>query len=583
MANEQLKEAILSQNPTEQQQAAIFADSLEYLLRAAPGSGKTWTSCRRFIWRGANWDYPVGGLALLSFTNVAIREFKQATVAVGRGDLLSDPNYVGTFDSFVERYIISPFGHLITGNTKRPRLFTGPRPGYWNNKKLSVWINATGGRKQPIPAWEILPYPDGKKLRSRTSRTRGNLDLPSESIAAVRALLDLGYYTHSHRVFWACKVLFDRPHLARVIARRFPEIIVDEAQDCNAWLLVLLNYLRDKGAKITLIGDPDQCIYEFSMADATSLPNLKAKWSIPEMLLSQSFRCRNPIADAARNISGNIAFTGCGKTALDTHGPYIIREETEGSAGSVTAFMQMLEAADIAPASSVVICRAHGQLESIRGKANYSALKGKTRDMATATFLRDVRRDYRGAFQTVYRIVRELTGEDDLWDSIDEDPEGRVCLEVSLAIWQFVKDQQRLPPISQIGKDWIAQVRDGLKELIKQLGVTAKVNLGQNIKKTGLKDDQLPLFAAIEGVPQIRQDTIHQVKGESIDAVMVVGSAKFWNSVVKAVQNGAESEDRRLAYVAMTRARHLPLISLPGSHFDVNAEAWKKWGFKVAG
>jgi DNA helicase-2/ATP-dependent DNA helicase PcrA len=100
-----LREQILAQNPTDQQGDAIFADELEFLLRAAPGSIKTWTSCRRFIWRGANWPYSAGGLALLSFTNAAIREFHEATIKVGRRDLLSDPNYVGTFDAFVERFI----------------------------------------------------------------------------------------------------------------------------------------------------------------------------------------------------------------------------------------------------------------------------------------------------------------------------------------------------------------------------------------------------------------------------------------------------------------------------------------------
>jgi superfamily I DNA/RNA helicase len=105
---EKLQEQILSQDPTNEQKNAIFAKELEYLLRASPGSGKTWTSCRRFIWRGANWNYSAGGLALLSFTNAAIREFHEATIKVGRGELLSDPNYVGTFDSFVERFIITP-------------------------------------------------------------------------------------------------------------------------------------------------------------------------------------------------------------------------------------------------------------------------------------------------------------------------------------------------------------------------------------------------------------------------------------------------------------------------------------------
>ena len=44
---DQLREAILAQNPTEQQRKAIFAEELEFLLRAAPGSGKTWTTYSR--------------------------------------------------------------------------------------------------------------------------------------------------------------------------------------------------------------------------------------------------------------------------------------------------------------------------------------------------------------------------------------------------------------------------------------------------------------------------------------------------------------------------------------------------------
>ena len=96
-STEKLRDVIVAQNPTDEQVAAIFAEELEFLLRASPGSGKTWTSCRRFIWRAANWSHSVGGLALLSFTNAAIREFKSATIKVGRSDILADPNYVGTF------------------------------------------------------------------------------------------------------------------------------------------------------------------------------------------------------------------------------------------------------------------------------------------------------------------------------------------------------------------------------------------------------------------------------------------------------------------------------------------------------
>ena len=580
---DQLREAILAQNPTDQQREAIFAEELEFLLRAAPGSGKTWTSCRRFIWRAANWPHPVGGLALLSFTNAAICEFKTATVRVGRRDLLSDPNYVGTFDSFVERYILAPFGHLLTGADKRPKLFPGPRPGDWNNTKLKVWKDGKGGRKIPVPAWELIPYPDDTKLRFKASPAFGNQSVVGAA-KPVYKLLSLGFYTHAQRIFWAYKLLIERPHIAELLAARFREIIVDEAQDTNAWLLIFLNFLRDKGAKITLVGDPDQCIFEFSMADATSLPTLKTKWSIPEMPLSQSFRCNSQIAAAVRNVGGNAYFTGAGDGTSEWHRAFVVKESSKTFSDSLVAFQRLVGEAGMSINSAAVVCRAHAQLESLRGKANYTNLKGKARDLATAAFLRDSRHDYRGASQTVERIVRELTGDDPLWERIDADANSRERIAVALAIWKFVKSPNRLTPVSQLGDTWIPSMRTQLANLIAEIGVQCDAKLGHHIKATGLSAVQkaLPLFESAAEFPAVRQDTIHQVKGESINAVLVIGSTKFWNSVMAAVERGDSTEDRRLAYVAMTRARHLLVVGLPKGHYDKHSETWVEWGFRVA-
>ena len=535
------------------------------------------------MWRAANWPHPVGGLALLSFTNAAIREFKTATIKLGRRDLLSDPNYVGTFDSFVERYILAPFGHLLTGADKRPKLFPGPRPGDWNNRKLKVWRDGKGGKTIPVPAWEVIPYPDGTKLRFKTSASFGNQPLAAPN-DAVHALLSLGFYTHSQRVFWACMLLFKRPHIAELLARRFPEIIVDEAQDSNAWLLFLLNFLREKGARITLVGDPDQCIFEFSMADATSLPDLKTKWSIPEKPLSQSFRCNNQIAAAVRNVGGNADFTGVADGANDWHRGFVIEESSKTHSDSLAAFQRLADQAGVSINSAAVVCRAHRQLESLRGKVNYTKLQGKAKRLAKAAFLRDSRHDYRGASQTVERIVRELTGDDPLWERIDSDPKSRERMVVSLAIWKFVKSPDRLTPVSQLGDRWILSIRKQLANLIEEIGLQCDAKLGHHIKTTGLSTDQkaLPLFESVHEFPKVRQDTIHQVKGESIDAVLVIGSARFWNSVMAAVRNGDNTEDRRLAYVAMTRARHLLVVGLPKGHYDKHLKTWVEWGFRVA-
>jgi superfamily I DNA/RNA helicase len=577
---EQLRAAILAQKPTSQQKEAIFTEDLEFLLRASPGSGKTWTSCRRFIWRAANWPYPVGGLALLSFTNAAIREFKTATVSIGQGSSLSDPNYVGTFDSFVERFILAPFGHLLTGAEKRPKLFPGPRPGDWTNKELKAWIDGPGNQKVPIQAWEIVPYGNVDKL---LLKKRKGKELPSVAIATVRSLMSLGYYTHEQRVFWACKLLKERPHIADVLARRFPEIIVDEAQDSNEWLLVLLSCLREKGARVTLIGDPDQCIYEFSMANANSLPDLKKRWSIFEKPLSKSFRCNNQVAAASRNFGFHPGFSGCEDGLNEWQSAFIVKETSKTFSDSVRALQQLEKKAGIASNSSTIICRGHAQLESLYGTANYGKLIGKARRLADAAFLRDSQQDYRGAAKAVESILREITGDDLLWERLDAEPDSPEHLRVKLVIWKLIKDLKQFTPLSECGSAWVNSMRNCIAKLIDEFLLQCNVNINNQITTSGLaKKKAFPLLQSAPERPPFRQDTIHQVKGESLDGALVIGKTQFWNSVIDAVKNNENTEDRRLAYVAMTRARQLLVVGLPKGHFDKHSKTWLEFGFKLA-
>jgi len=580
---EHLKKMILDQNPTNEQKEAIFAQELEFLLRAAPGSGKTWTSCRRFIWRGAKWPYISGGLALLSFTNAAIREFYEATRKVGRRDLLSDPNFVGTFDSFVERFIITPFGHLIAGSPKRPKLFSSPLPGHWSNKKLQGWIQMSGGRKRPVPAWDIIPYPKNGKLAFKASNIQRSHEIISNGFGAVKEFIKMGMYTHEQRVFWSCYLLLKRPHIAKVLSNRFPEIIVDEAQDSNIWILFFLQLLRNKGTKITLIGDPDQCIYEFSLADASSLQEVKNEWRIPEKPLSKSFRCNNQIAAAVRHIGGNLNFGGYGDCALGQKYPLIYRESSKRFDRCINEFKTALYQLGIDERESAIICRGHSQLNSIYGEVTYTQLQGATKKLAEASFLRDIKKNYKKAYQMVEEVIRLLVGEIQLWDLIDHSPDCHEALQARILLWRFVKSKEGLPSVALSGNEWISRIRQNINDLVSELGFGPIDRIGNKIKRTGLSTQQFQLPLLIEQAlfPTIRQETIHQVKGESIDAVLVLGSAQFWDSVVKSVYNDENTEDRRLAYVAMTRARHFLAIGIPGSHFDKYFSKWEEWGFEI--
>ncbi|MBT7065145.1 MAG: ATP-dependent helicase [Verrucomicrobia bacterium] len=577
---EELKSLILSQKPTDQQREAIFADDSEFLLRASPGSGKTWTSCRRFLWRAENRNGP-GGIALLSFTNTAIREFEAASVEIGRRQFLSDPNFVGTFDSFVERFIINTFGHIIPGTTKRPRLFPGERPGDWNNSRLIAWVS-NNGRKLRIPAWLISPRIEAGNIVFDGSFGYGSLRVPTaEAYKTISQLLQYGYYTHSHRAFWAVRILEDHPDIAQLLARRFPEILVDEAQDTNIWLLQVLRYIRQAGSRVTLVGDPDQCIFAFSQASASSLEELRSEWGLKKKPLNQSFRCNDIIAKTVRNISDNTAFIGYGPPQNEQCRAYVIADSSDEYDDSLSFFRAKLKEADIQERNAAILCRGHEQLGKIRGELRFSSFKGKTKRLANIAFLRDVDGEYAKAYEKLVVLLRELCDAPEVWDVLDELPDSTQAQAIKLQLWRFIRSEHGLPSIDLSATDWLTCVRERLAALLSSVGVKSPVKLGHTIKKTGMDTKQmtLPLFEQQAADPAMRHETIHQVKGESIDAIMLIGSKPFYDKVVKAALSNSESEERRLAYVAMTRARHLVVVAVPQNHYAKQKAVWQEWGF----
>ncbi|MGL3429695.1 3'-5' exonuclease, partial [Salmonella enterica] len=60
---------------------------------------------------------------------------------------------------------------------------------------------------------------------------------------------------------------------------------------------------------------------------------------------------------------------------------------------------------------------------------------------------------------------------------------------------------------------------------------------------------------------RIRIDTVHQAKGESLDAVLYLTNKEH----VSALLTGVDSEVGRIGYVAVTRARNLLWLGVPAN------------------
>jgi hypothetical protein len=76
-----------------------------------------------------------------------------------------------------------------------------------------------------------------------------------------------------------------------------------------------------------------------------------------------------------------------------------------------------------------------------------------------------------------------------------------------------------------------------------------------------------------------RIDTVHQVKGESLDAVLYLATTKH----VQALLAGVDTEDGRIGYVAVTRARNLFWLGVPQEALQKLRPALLSKGFQEIG
>lgn len=78
---------------------------------------------------------------------------------------------------------------------------------------------------------------------------------------------------------------------------------------------------------------------------------------------------------------------------------------------------------------------------------------------------------------------------------------------------------------------------------------------------------------------RIRVDTVHQAKGESLDAVLYLATKEH----VSALLAGVDSEVGRIGYVAATRARNLLWLGMPANALAELRPALLARGFQEAG
>jgi hypothetical protein len=124
--------------------------------------------------------------------------------------------------------------------------------------------------------------------------------------------------------------------------------------------------------------------------------------------------------------------------------------------------------------------------------------------------------------------------------------------------------------------EWHASLAERVKRLLNQLesecGLETGKNIGQKLAKKKLTSSPLSqAIAAQAGAPRCKISTVHQVKGESIGAVMYVATDRN----VRDLLNGTATENGRIGYVALTRACDLFVLAVRED--DIAASRRSSW------
>jgi DNA helicase II / ATP-dependent DNA helicase PcrA len=289
--------------PTTEQQAVLDNKDRVRVIRAVPGSGKTWLVAELIRKELNIWKTKESGIAALSFTRVGGDEIRQAL-----GHDLEHPHFVGTIDAFIFRYIIRPHFHNCFPMYAVPRLIPGEWGAeHWNYYGMNQSVTVGKGinlfscvfinEEQNKPV--IAHKPHSNQPIQRLKEDEYNLVRDGKK----RLWEKSGCITHSDAAFLASKILSHQKYgsvIRAEIVRRFPLLIVDELQDTGFFLGRCLQILlAEKLVRGVLVGDPDQAIFEFNGARPDLFKEFESIEGSTTLSLANSRRCPSSIAKAA--------------------------------------------------------------------------------------------------------------------------------------------------------------------------------------------------------------------------------------------------------------------------------------------
>ena len=596
------------QGLNDKQKEAVIAIDGNIRVTAGAGSGKTRVLAHRYAFLVNEVGINPSNILCMTFTNKAAQEMKNR---------ISKMVHVGNVNDFVCTI------HGFCVKFLREEIFRLGFPSNFaiideeDSKTLSKQIfDEFGYSKQEVTIKQFLTEIRQAKSHSPyveqlVATQRDEADTANYSKDFVRYVdLQLKNFAldFDDLIHYTLYILASYEDVRDKWQNRINYLMIDEAQDCSCSDWQIIDSIQGEHHNVFIVGDPDQCIYEWRGATPAAFINFKAD---KDIILSENYRSTPDILNVANSIITNNKlrikkdlFTekGNGKIVVHYHAPSEVKEGdwiakqieniVKGGA-KYSDFAILYRASYQSRFIEQALLRKHIQY-TVWGGVRFFERK-EIKDALAYLRLLAYHDDI--SFVRIINVPSRKFGRKSLEQLIHISEEKKISLFEALCknitlfrkpeIIRFIhlfKDAESYKENHSISdtldyllkesgyKDLLRldddQERiDNLQELLNSVKYYEEVNKNEeNLSvETYLQDIALYTNADYKkDMPTVKLMTIHQSKGLEFPYVIVCGLTEGIFPSHRAIRERREKaleEERRLMYVAVTRAEKILMLT----------------------
>ncbi len=593
------------------QRQAVLASQGPTLIVAGAGSGKTRVLTYRIAHLVRDRGVHPGSVLAITFTNKAAREMKDRLQSLVGGAIKL--MWVSTFHSACARILRrsgAPLGYssnfTIYDESDAERLMTQVcRELNYDPKRLAP----RAMRHAVSSAKDELLGPSEFADRAMTWFDKKVVDAYA---LYQRRLEQANAVDFDDLIMQTVRLFREHPDVLAEYQRRFRYVLVDEFQDTNVAQYELLKLLVASHRNLTVVGDGDQSIYAFRGATVRNILDFEADF--PDalvILLEQNYRSTQTILSAANAvIANNLERKPKNLWTVLGDGHPIVRYQAENEhdeAAFVAEEVARLRKQGYNPGQMVVFYRTNAQsrvLEEVFVKAGLpykvvggvkfydrrevkdllAYLRAVVNPLDTVSLRRVLNVPRRGIGDTSERAVERFAGEeeipfaealrragevpglgtrqqrgiadflavlDELRAGVDEGRSPSVLVEQAWDLSGLMRELESDHSIEGEGR--VENVRE-LQSVAEEYELREpEGGLSGFLESIALVSDADEVESAGESITLM---TLHTAKGLEYPVVFIAGLEENVFPHVRSVGEPRElEEERRLAYVGITRAR----------------------------